>query len=124
MAILNTSTPICTAVTKNCFRCGQDFQDFSNSAQARVCAECKKPKAKPLKGEDLRLLGQPLTPRQVQVMKLIAKGKLNKEIGWELYLGEGTIKVMVSAILAKTGFINRTELAVWWIQEHPAQKWA
>jgi DNA-binding NarL/FixJ family response regulator len=115
MGILNAATPICTAVTKNCFRCGRDFQDFSDSGQARVCAECKKPKAKPLKGEDRRLLGQPLTPRQVQVTNLIAKGKLNKEIGLDLHLGEGTIKVIVSIILAKTGMANRTCLAVWWL---------
>ena len=51
----------------------------------------------------------------MQVTNLIAKGKLNKEIGLDLHLGEGTIKVIVSIILAKTGMANRTCLAVWWL---------
>jgi DNA-binding NarL/FixJ family response regulator len=114
MVILNASTPICTAVTKNCFRCGRDFQDFSDSGQARVCAECKKPRVQPLKGEVRGLLGQPLTVREVQVIDLVAVGKANREIAHELHLGEGTIKAFVSIILAKTGKANRTCLAVWW----------
>lgn len=60
------------------------------------------------------LLGKPLTPRETQVLDLIATGKLNKEIAHEILLGEGTVKVMVSTILAKTGLSNRTSLAVWW----------
>jgi DNA-binding CsgD family transcriptional regulator len=119
MVILNTLAPAVFSVEKNCYRCGKDFNDFSERGLARVCEKCKKPKVKPLplKGEKRSVLGQPLTVRQVQVVKLLAKGKLNKQIATDLHLDEGTIKVIVSILLAKTGFTNRTELAVWWVQQ-------
>lgn len=123
MAILNTLAPAVFSVEKNCYRCGKDFHDFSERGLARVCEKCKKPKAKKplrLKGESRGLLGQPLTVRQTQVIELLAKGKLNKQIATDLHLDEGTVKVIVSILLAKTGFTNRTELAVWWVQGHPA----
>jgi DNA-binding NarL/FixJ family response regulator len=60
------------------------------------------------------MLGQPLTHRQVQIADLIAHGVTNKNIAYELHLGEGTIKAYTSIILAKTGLANRTTLAVWW----------
>jgi DNA-binding NarL/FixJ family response regulator len=50
----------------------------------------------------------------VQIADLIAHGTTNKNIAYELHLGEGTIKTFVSVILAKTGMANRTSLAVWW----------
>lgn len=111
--ILNTHEPAVLPVPKNCFRCGQDFQDFSDRGLARVCPECKKPKPRPPRYSPA-LLGQPLTFRETQVCQLLADGKLSKEIAYELHLGVGHIKVVVSMILAKTGMANRICLAVWW----------
>lgn len=123
MQILNAHAPAAMPVSKNCFRCGQDFQDFSDRALARVCPECKKPKEKLPRYSD-SMLGRPLTVRETQVVELVAAGKPSKVIAYELHLGAGTIKVCISTILAKTGLANRTCLAVWWVQGHPAQKWA
>lgn len=50
-----------------------------------------------------------LTARQKEVLKLIAKGLLNKEIADRLYISERTVKFHVSEILAKLGAGNRTE---------------
>ena len=50
-----------------------------------------------------------LTTRQKEVLNLIAKGLLNKEIADRLYISERTVKFHVSEILAKLGAGNRTE---------------
>ncbi len=53
-----------------------------------------------------------LTERQLQVLRLLAVGKSNKLICRELNLGEGTIKVHLSAIYRALNVINRTEAAM------------
>ena len=49
------------------------------------------------------------TARERDVLRLIAQGKLNKEIADELDISERTVKFHVSAILSKLGAGNRTE---------------
>jgi hypothetical protein len=44
---------------------------------------------------------------------LISRAKLNKEIAHELHLSEGTIKEYLHHIFRKLGTTNRTELALW-----------
>jgi DNA-binding NarL/FixJ family response regulator len=53
-----------------------------------------------------------LTSRERQVMRLIAKGLSNNEIGRQLNVSEATIKVHVSHIFLKLGVHKRTALAV------------
>lgn len=50
-----------------------------------------------------------LTPRQLDVLQLMAKGKMNKEIGNGLGMAENTVRVHVRAILNDLGVSNRTE---------------
>ncbi len=52
---------------------------------------------------------EPLTPRELEVLGLLALGLTNKEIAERLYIGERTAKFHVSSILAKLGADNRTE---------------
>src|SRR5262249_26082216 len=52
-----------------------------------------------------------LTARELEVLRLIVKGKSNKEIGDELGIIEGTVKYHVSLILSKMGVQDRTEAA-------------
>ena len=49
-----------------------------------------------------------LTPRQIEVIKCIARGLSNKLIAYELGLTEGTVKVHVTVILKTLGVTNRT----------------
>jgi DNA-binding NarL/FixJ family response regulator len=53
----------------------------------------------------------PLTPRELEVLALLARGLPNKEIADSLYIGERTVKFHVSSILAKLDAGNRTEAA-------------
>jgi DNA-binding NarL/FixJ family response regulator len=105
----------CTGVPKTCCRCGGEFLDFSERGLAHVCQKCKAPKPKTSRYSDAVLAGKPLTVREKQVTQLVAEGKPSKVIAHELHLGEGTIKVVISTILAKTRLTNRTCLAVWWV---------
>lgn len=52
-----------------------------------------------------------LSPRQLEVIRLLAQGKTNKDIARVLALSPATIKTHVAKILAVTGAANRTEAA-------------
>jgi DNA-binding NarL/FixJ family response regulator len=54
-------------------------------------------------------LPESLTERELEVLRLLAKGRQNKEIASELVISERTVKFHVSAILAKLAVGNRTE---------------
>ncbi|WP_029430970.1 AAA family ATPase [Blastococcus sp. URHD0036] len=49
------------------------------------------------------------TPREVEVLALLARGRTNRQVGSELYISEKTASVHVSNILAKLGARSRTE---------------
>jgi NarL family two-component system response regulator LiaR len=53
-----------------------------------------------------------LTPRERDVLRLVAQGRSNKEIAAALYLSLGTVKGYVSAILPKLGVGDRTQAAL------------
>ncbi len=55
----------------------------------------------------------PLTPRELDVVRLVVRGCDNKEIAAELYLAEGTVRNQISKILEKLGLKDRTQLAVY-----------
>ena len=59
-----------------------------------------------------------LTPREREVMDLVAQGLSNKHIGLRLGLQEKTVKHHMTQILSKLGASNRTEAALQWRELH------
>src|SRR3712207_3656048 len=53
-----------------------------------------------------------LTERETEILKLLARGKANKEIASTLFLEEKTVKSYVSSILRKLGVQSRTQAAL------------
>jgi NarL family two-component system response regulator LiaR len=62
------------------------------------------------------LITSKLTEREIDVLRLIAKGLSNAEISDRLFLSDGTVRNHVSSILAKLGLSDRTQAAVIAIQ--------
>jgi DNA-binding NarL/FixJ family response regulator len=56
---------------------------------------------------------EPLTERELDVVKAAARGLTNTEIGTELYLSLSTVKTHLAAVQAKIGARNRVEVAAW-----------
>lgn len=57
--------------------------------------------------------GHPLTEREVEIVRLVAKGHTNAEIGAELFISAGTAKTHVANVQAKLGVRNRVGIASW-----------
>ncbi len=57
-----------------------------------------------------------LSSRQFEILELMTRGLLNKQIAWELGLTEGTVKSHVSAILDKLGCDRRTQAITTFMQ--------
>lgn len=58
-----------------------------------------------------------LTPRETEVVRLIAEGLSNRQIAERLFLSNGTVRNHISTILEKTGLEHRTQLAVMWLKK-------
>lgn len=59
-----------------------------------------------------KLMEMMLSPRELEIARLIAEGLSNKDIGERLYLSQGTVRNHISTILEKTGLEHRTQIAV------------
>jgi DNA-binding NarL/FixJ family response regulator len=98
-----------------------------DTAQAQTLIDDARAVAKRLKAEplqrELRTLGGPgqrrsaesgspaLTPREREILALVAEGRSNGEIGQQLFISTKTVSVHVSNILSKLGASGRTEAA-------------
>ncbi len=58
-----------------------------------------------------------LTPREKDILRLIAEGLSNKMIGRRLDISDGTVKVHVKHLLKKLNLRSRVEVAVWAVEE-------
>jgi DNA-binding NarL/FixJ family response regulator len=70
-------------------------------AAARLMREVKAPESP-----------EELTERETEVLRLLARGKANKQIASELSVEEKTVKTHISSILRKLGFQSRTQAAL------------
>ena len=53
-----------------------------------------------------------LTPTQLQVLRCVRSGLLNKQIAHELGIAEATVKVHMTALMRKLNVRNRTQAAI------------
>lgn len=84
---------------------GESF--LQPSIAAKVVAEFSRmaaPKPAPLV--------EPLSEREIEIVKMMAAGASNKEIGAALFITEGTVKNHITSILGKLGVRDRTQAAL------------
>ncbi|MCE7003853.1 response regulator transcription factor [Kibdelosporangium philippinense] len=71
----------------------------------------------PQRGEPSEVVEQPLleplTERELGVVKLVALGKTNEEVADELYVTQATVKTHLANVYRKLGVRNRVEVAAW-----------
>jgi NarL family two-component system response regulator LiaR len=60
---------------------------------------------------------RPLSPREREVLRLIARGHSNREIARDLAIGEQTVKTHVRSILAKLGLQDRVQAAIFAVRQ-------
>ncbi len=84
---------------------GESF--LEPSVAAKVVAEFARLSPHPA-GE----IAEPLSEREIDVLRMIAGGASNREIAAGLVIAEGTVKNHITSILAKLGVTDRTEAAV------------
>jgi DNA-binding NarL/FixJ family response regulator len=58
-----------------------------------------------------------LTPREREVLRLLATGKLMREIATEMGIEVSSVRAYASDIYAKIGVRNKTELALWAVKQ-------
>jgi NarL family two-component system response regulator LiaR len=69
------------------------------------------------RSSDLPPTEEPLTEREVEVLKLVAQGKPNQKIAETLVISERTVRTHVSNILSKLHLANRTQAALYALRE-------
>jgi len=80
------------------------------SVAARVVAEFAR-----LSGQApawVKEMEEPLSPRELEILRMLARGNTNRQIATELVLSEGTVKNHVTSILNKLGVSDRTNAAL------------
>jgi NarL family two-component system response regulator LiaR len=63
------------------------------------------------------LLQEPLIERELEVLRLLAQGKSNREIAGKLIIAELTVRTHVSNILGKLHLASRTQAALYALKE-------
>jgi len=58
-------------------------------------------------------LPRTISPSEIQIMGFVGQGNTNKEIAEKLGLTEGTVRNYISSVLQKTGFRDRTQVAIY-----------
>ncbi|AQZ69664.1 DNA-binding response regulator, LuxR family [[Actinomadura] parvosata subsp. kistnae] len=58
-------------------------------------------------------VNDPLTDRELDVVRLVARGRTNQEVAAELFVSLSTVKTHLGSIQAKLGVRNRVEIAAW-----------
>lgn len=80
---------------------------------------------RPARSQELRLpSGSVLNRSELRIVELIGEGRSNKEITAALNLSEGTVRNYISSILLKLHLRDRTQIALWAVQNRPEREQA
>ena len=82
--------------------------------EVRLHPEAAKRLVRTVRSESMR---EALTPRETDVLRLLAKGRSNKDIADATGLSEGTVKTHVSRILSKLALSSRTQAALFALKQ-------
>jgi two-component system, NarL family, response regulator YdfI len=83
---------------------------LSSEAAERLAAVFRDPEEDPEKDpEEESAVVEEMTPREIEILGLLAEGLANKEVAMRLRISEHTIKFHISSILEKMGAATRTE---------------
>ncbi len=88
---------------------------LSGSIASKVLSEFSQHKEG--EGKDAKDLVEPLTDREMEVLRYVSEGLSNKEIAEKLYIGEGTVKKYLGSVLDKLHLNNRVQAAVYATQK-------
>ena len=83
--------------------------DHILSGEVWLPKNAQKTPAVTLKEKEAAKLVSELTPQQFRVLQMVTRGRLNKQIAYDLGVSETTIKTHMTAILRKLGVSNRTQ---------------
>ena len=73
----------------------------------------RKLNSKKIPGNSIMELPKTISHSEIQIMSFVGQGYTNKEIAEKLSLTEGTVRNYVSSVLQKTGFRDRTQVAIY-----------
>jgi len=90
---------------------------WDSTATAEIQAAFQAAASLPTTASSLSI-ANPLTPREQEILALVAAGKSNQEIAEVLYITAGTVRVHVHAILHKLDVRDRTQAAIVALQQH------
>lgn len=82
---------------------------LDSEVAARVLRRMREPDRQPV---------DRLSPREIEVLTALARGRSNKEIAADLQIGEQTVKTHVSSILDKLHLQDRTQAAIFPLRQH------
>jgi NarL family two-component system response regulator LiaR len=71
--------------------------------------------------DELPPTSEPLTDREVEVLRLVARGLTNDEIAQQISVSERTVRTHVSNILEKLHLANRTQAALYALRQGIAE---
>lgn len=79
------------------------------SITAKVVSEFSKISKPARKKKEEEMIPDPLSPREIEILRIVAQGASNKEIADHLFISEGTVKNHLSSILSKLGVRDRMQ---------------